>query len=762
MQLVSFDGFSFSLPADPFQGDVLWQDLAGQWSVDPSFSRRRNGKAAYKGMTISERTIPALFKWQGDGSGFWDNVHLLLSKLDPYNPEPRLLVAKLDNGTLVQRKAIVSPVGIPDNSVNEFKVTFFSDDPTWYAQSVTTVGPTSVTAATYGGVTAANGGLSRATAHLRLAPSGSTPTQMYTFSITNNGAKTMRKFPVRVDFGNTFDGLAHPTFYFALLYEGKVQRCNLQNFFGRQTYLWMIVEELAAGATANYQLLVSSTYLMPGTAFNSYSQPAFNTDWLVGVLSAIGTTTSLPFSAVSWATNQWAGGSVKMLTGPNAGLERDIISNTSNTLTTAAFPVANASGNQGIITMSKNGKWVNNVKTAERNDSNRGLWWLNRGQSTPSQVRFDVPGGWQRYLYANNDDEKTQARWTAIDPLGGTNYDYFSILNVSRIWKGGAQYSERNSGDGVMLSLPFEITQLKLDYQLANPNRTSAMIVGGRESGSEEFGVKYRDDAVYASLTASAVQTVSIGGGATQVYVGLVNRLGDAIGADWPKDSGTATAATGTTLTDSTKNWTNAHWIGATLRITGGAGIGQSRTVTAQSGSTVTVAAWTTTPDTTSQYTLTLPAASAQLMSNTTWELSWDASNLVVTTPTPSGAVGANAYVMEREVYIGRSLSGDPPPYQRIRMKNDVTGRYIVLASGERLEIDGEQMRAWISDGSGNILRYVPPDALIVEDLAADGTTRLADKWLWLKPGNTPIRLQATAGGVDQAVTETHTSGWDG
>lgn len=767
MHLVSFDGYTFWQDSDAFYGNVPWEGARGQWSVGPRFAPRHNSAPAFTGMQLSERTIPCTFIWEGSGNGLWADINELLSHLDPENPDPRTLVALLDDGiTLVQRQAIVSPIG-GEESTNQLNVAFYSADPIWREQAVTTVGPTNVAAASYGGVTAVNGGKARAHAHLRLAPSGSSPTEMFIFNITNNGTKTMRMFPVRIDFGSTYLATPPSPLYVALLHEGKRQRCNLINMYGRQTYLWMIVEELAPGGRAEYQLLVSTTYLMPGTAFNSYSQPAFNTDAYVGVLSAVGTATSLPFSGASWAADQWIGGTVKMLQGPNIGLERTITANTSNTLTTAAFPVANASGNQGIVTMSSNGKWVYNVKTIERNDSNRGMWWLNRGQDLPSQVRWDVPGGWQRSTYQPNDDEYTQARWSAID-VGSGDIDYFAILNAQRIWKGGAQYSENKTGDGVMLSMPFEITSLKLDYQFANPNRTSAMIVGARESGSELFGGKYRDDAVYASLTTSSVQTVSIGGGATQVYVGLINRIGDAIGAEFPKDSGTATSATSTTLTDSTKPWTNAHWIGATLRITAGTGVGQSRTVTAQSGSTVTVSAWSTTPDATSQYTLTLPANSAQLLSNAVWELSWDASNLAIVGPTPSGSAGISAYVMEREIYLGRTNSGDPPPYQRIRMKNDVTGRYIVIRGGEQIHIDGETMRGWVSETAFGPsfpfdtieLRSLPPDALIVEDVAADGTTRLAEKWLWLKPGSTPIRLQATAGGVLVTVVEWHTEGY--
>lgn len=68
--------------------------------------------------------------------------------------------------------------------------------------------------------------------------------------------------------------------------------------------------------------------------------------------------------------------------------------------------------------------------------------------------------------------------------------------------------------------------------------------------------------------------------------------------------TGTATSATSTTLVDSTKtNWVLGAWINYQVRITGGTGKGQIRVITGSSNTgTLTVAAWTVTPDATSTY----------------------------------------------------------------------------------------------------------------------------------------------------------------
>jgi hypothetical protein len=68
--------------------------------------------------------------------------------------------------------------------------------------------------------------------------------------------------------------------------------------------------------------------------------------------------------------------------------------------------------------------------------------------------------------------------------------------------------------------------------------------------------------------------------------------------------TGTATSATSTTLVQTGKTWTASQWINSQVRITGGTGSGQIRTITANTADTLTVAAWTTTPDATSTYAI--------------------------------------------------------------------------------------------------------------------------------------------------------------
>lgn len=109
-------------------------------------------------------------------------------------------------------------------------------------------------------------------------------------------------------------------------------------------------------------------------------------------------------------------------------------------------------------------------------------------------------------------------------------------------------------------------------------------------------GMRYWD---HATQTFSAALTVT---GLT--HAGTDARLVGTCSALNVFASGTATSATATTLVNSGKSWTASQWINSQVRITGGTGKGQTRTITANTGTTLTVATWTVTPDATSTYAI--------------------------------------------------------------------------------------------------------------------------------------------------------------
>lgn len=79
----------------------------------------------------------------------------------------------------------------------------------------------------------------------------------------------------------------------------------------------------------------------------------------------------------------------------------------------------------------------------------------------------------------------------------------------------------------------------------------------------------------------------------------------------WFGRTGTATAGSATTITDSgATGWVTNGFQGGTVLITAGTGIGQSRAVVSNTATAITVATWTTTPDATSVYMVYKPATS--------------------------------------------------------------------------------------------------------------------------------------------------------
>jgi hypothetical protein len=85
----------------------------------------------------------------------------------------------------------------------------------------------------------------------------------------------------------------------------------------------------------------------------------------------------------------------------------------------------------------------------------------------------------------------------------------------------------------------------------------------------------------------------------------------DTISFDRVEETGYASGATATTLSDATKAWQAAAFAPSTdssytLRIIRGAGVGQTRTISTNTATQLTIMpAWASTPDTTSVYVIT-------------------------------------------------------------------------------------------------------------------------------------------------------------
>lgn len=139
-----------------------------------------------------------------------------------------------------------------------------------------------------------------------------------------------------------------------------------------------------------------------------------------------------------------------------------------------------------------------------------------------------------------------------------------------------------------------------------NPDATSTFVLAtGRyyvwiPGTASTFGWRHFD---LATMAWSSALTANPGALTTFGTDGrLVASAGAITGA---LATGTAATATSTTLTVTGKTWTTNQWANMQIRITGGVGAGQVRTIASNTGNVLTVsAAWSTNPDGTSTYTI--------------------------------------------------------------------------------------------------------------------------------------------------------------
>jgi hypothetical protein len=124
----------------------------------------------------------------------------------------------------------------------------------------------------------------------------------------------------------------------------------------------------------------------------------------------------------------------------------------------------------------------------------------------------------------------------------------------------------------------------------------------------------YDDKELYFKVVDSGANAIS---GVTMSWTdNAVHSLtSNATGNFW-EDSGTAESATASTLTDTDKSWTTDQWLGYIIRITGGTGIDQERSVLSNTGTILTLNAnWITNPSSDSTYVI-IPKARNQVWDN--------------------------------------------------------------------------------------------------------------------------------------------------
>ncbi|TXI86921.1 MAG: hypothetical protein E6Q36_08380 [Chryseobacterium sp.] len=106
--------------------------------------------------------------------------------------------------------------------------------------------------------------------------------------------------------------------------------------------------------------------------------------------------------------------------------------------------------------------------------------------------------------------------------------------------------------------------------------------------------------AVYDVATNTWTQKTAVG-----VSWGTDGQIVSTVGSESQFYTGTASSGAASTLTESSKAWNANQWANYQVRITGGTGKGQIRTIASNTGTALTVSAnWTVNPDNTSVYAI--------------------------------------------------------------------------------------------------------------------------------------------------------------
>lgn len=116
-------------------------------------------------------------------------------------------------------------------------------------------------------------------------------------------------------------------------------------------------------------------------------------------------------------------------------------------------------------------------------------------------------------------------------------------------------------------------------------------------AGTTAVGFSYYDRALN-TWTAKSVTGLPTAWGTDARLVATTSAYGTFF------SSGTATSGTASTLVNTAKAWTTSQWVNYQIRITGGTGAGQVRTILGNQPNNITVSGWTTVPDATSTYVI--------------------------------------------------------------------------------------------------------------------------------------------------------------
>jgi hypothetical protein len=290
---------------------------------------------------------------------------------------------------------------------------------------------------------------------------------------------------------------------------------------------------------------------------------------LVSSTATSATSTTLTDTTQNWSTDLWADKVVKITGGTGSGQSRSISSNTANTLTVSSAwtTTPDATSNYKVLA----------IGGVSDHGQLAGL-----GDDDHAQYHNDTRGDARYYT-------KTQLDAGQLD---GQYFQESEFLGTSA----GAG----DAGKPIKLDAAGHV-----DATMINDADVDHGSIGGlADDDHTQYHNDARGDARYLKLAGGTMTgLLTLSGDPSGDLQAATKQYVDATSA--VLDSGTATSGTSTTLTDTSKSWGTDVWVGNKVSITGGTGAGQTRSISSNTATVLTVSsAWTTNPDATSTYNI--------------------------------------------------------------------------------------------------------------------------------------------------------------
>lgn len=444
------------------------------------------------------------------------------------------------------------------------------------------------------------------------------------------------------------------------------------------------------------------------------------------------TTTTLTDAGSTWTNNMFAGMQLE-LTGPNGAQIRTITSNTADTLTVPAWTTvqstANATGGSSTTLVDTGKSWTPNA-------------FVNK----TTQITGGPMGAVSRTITANTSNTITiSGVWPVSDAGGASGGGTNTLTDIAKAWTTNAFAGftiELVGGTGAgqsrtVSSNTATVITVSSNWTTQPDNSTSYQVLRAPGAGTtyivhdgpaEGTGYQIRSLASPAAGTGYQILKLKCHAGGYGMTINFNPAEFTVV-----SDTRYATGATSTTLTDSTKTWKVNQWTGTQVKITGGPGFGQVRTVVSNTATTLTITPiWNSIPS--------MPANGSGYVLGGITDGGWlSTTGRTLICPTPA-AYGSGTATLACVTFgpLPQGPTGAGPLVNLTLQAGAHAGNVLqtfTLTSTEVLQVDGTVSPADVFTGKRRVI--LCPDS--APPLAPDGI---------LNPGDQAVMSQAVNAGA--------------